>query len=87
MDARTHLVPSFAAGAGPGSDHPHFDDCLYHARRRASVKKVAADAGYDSEADHRLARPDPGVRTVIPPLTGRPTAKPRPGGGGGSCGG
>ena len=76
VDTRTHLILSFAAGTGPGSDHPHFDDCLYHARRRASVRKVAADAGYDSEANHRLARLDLGVRTVIPPLIGRPTAKP-----------
>ena len=57
VDTRTHLVLSFAAGAGPGPDHPHFDDCLYHAWRRASVKKVVADAGYDSEPAHRLSRP------------------------------
>lgn len=75
-DTRSHLILSFAAGTGPGPDHPHFERCLFHAWRRAGVRKVVADAGYDSEGNHRLARLDMGVRTVIPPLIGRPTAKP-----------
>ncbi len=42
------------------------------------MKVVAADAGYDSEANHRIARLDMGVRTIIRPGAGRPTAKPPP---------
>ena len=34
------------------------------------------DAGYDAEANHRAARRDMGVRSIIPPATGRPGAKP-----------
>ena len=49
---------------------------LYHAWRRAKVAVVVADAGYDSEANHRIARQDMGVRSIIPPGIGRPTGKP-----------
>ena len=37
---------------------------------------LAADAGYDSEANHRFAREECGVRTLIPAKHGRPTDKP-----------
>ena len=37
---------------------------------------MVADAGYDSERHHRLARLDLGVRSVIPPKIGRPSASP-----------
>ena len=76
VDTKTHLALSFVTGVGPGPDHPHFDDALYHAWRRVAVRKLAADAGYDSEANHVLARRDMRVRTLIPALIGRPTAKP-----------
>ena len=43
------------------------------------VRCVVADAGYDSEENHRMARRlDTGVRSIIPPRTGRPTNKPPP---------
>lgn len=78
VDTRTHLAVSFVAGVGPGPDHPHFERALFEAWRRVpgSIGKLAADAGYDSEADRRLARRDMGVRTLIPALIGRPTGKP-----------
>jgi hypothetical protein len=40
------------------------------------VRVVAADAGYDSESNHDIARRDMGVRSIIPPTIGRPTDKP-----------
>jgi len=40
------------------------------------VRKLAADAGYDAEWTHELARRDMGIRTLIPPRSGRPTDKP-----------
>lgn len=36
------------------------------------MEVVVADAGNDSEANHRVARLDLGVRSVIPPDAGRP---------------
>ena len=81
VDCATHLVLSFWAGTGPGSDRPHFEHCLFHAWRRADVRRLAADAGYDAEAGHDLARRDMGVRTLIPPRTGRPRKDGGPPGG------
>jgi hypothetical protein len=37
-----------------------------------------ADAGYDSEKNHRIARDDLGIRSIIPPNSGRPTSKAPP---------
>jgi len=37
-----------------------------------------ADAGDDSEANHRVARLDAGVRSIIPPKSRRPTDKAPP---------
>ena len=59
-----------------GPDYEHFGPLLRDARRRARVRVVAADPGYDSEANHTIARRDLGVRSIIPPNVGRPTDKP-----------
>jgi hypothetical protein len=75
VDSGCHLILSAKARFGRGSDAPDFDDLLYDAWRRADVKTVVADAGYDSEAKHRIARQDMGVRSIIPPAIGRPTKK------------
>lgn len=71
-----HLVLSVWAGTGAGGDHPHFEPLAYHAWRRAGVRTIVADAGYDSEAAHELVRRDMACASLIPPLTGRPTDKP-----------
>jgi hypothetical protein len=69
--AACHVILAVAVGTGAGSDAPSFDRLLYDAWRRAPVKTVVADAGFDSEANHRIARLDMGVRSIIPPLIGR----------------
>jgi DDE family transposase len=70
--AACHLVLSVAVSTGAGSDAPSFDRLLYDAWRRAPVKAVVADAGFDSEKNHRIARLDMTVRSIIPPEIGRP---------------
>lgn len=60
---------------GNRSDAPDLAPLLYDAWRRAPVRTVVADGGYDSEANHRSARLDMGVRSVIPASVGRPTRK------------
>ncbi|HLL91051.1 MAG TPA: transposase [Tepidisphaeraceae bacterium] len=77
--AATRQVLAARATLGAGSDAPDFGPLLYDAWRRAAVRTVVADAGYDSEANHRLARLDLNVRSVIAVGIGRPSAKP-PGG-------
>jgi DDE family transposase/transposase-like protein DUF772 len=73
-----HLILAARASTGAGGDGPDFDPLLYHSWRRTHgrVRAVAADAGYDSEKNHRIARLDMGVRSVIPPRIGRPSDKP-----------
>ena len=76
VDSGCHLILSAKVRIGNGSDAPDFGDLLYNARRRRRVAVVVADAGYDSEANHRIAREDLGVRSIIAIGTGRPTHKP-----------
>lgn len=80
---RSHLVLSLWTGTGAGADHPHFEPVVYDAWRRVPNRRfdVAADAGYDSERNHRLARLDLGLRSLIPPDIGRPRTDGGPPGG------
>ncbi len=52
-----------------------FRRLLFGTLRRVGVGTILADAGYDTESNHRFARDGCGVRSVIPPLLGRPTEK------------
>ena len=77
-----HFVISFWTGTGAGADHPHFRPVLQDARDRVGRKfKVAADAGYDSEAAHVWAREEMGLTSIIPPIHGRPRKDGGPPGG------
>jgi len=76
VDAGCHLILAVRTRIGNGSDSPDFAPLLRQARRRAGITAVVADAGYDAEANHRLARETLGVRSLIPPGIGRPTTKP-----------
>jgi IS5 family transposase len=69
--AACHLILSVSVSTGAGSDAPSFDRLLYDAWRRAPVKTVVADAGFDSEKNHCIARLDMCVRSIIPPEIGR----------------
>jgi hypothetical protein len=77
--AASHRILAVKAMLGNGSDAPEFDGLLFHAWRRAPVKTVVADAGFDSEKNHQIARLDLNVRSVIPPKIGRPSPKPAQG--------
>jgi len=72
----SHLILAARATTGSGGDQPFFKPLLLDARRRAKFGAAVADSGFDSEANHRLARLDLGVRSIIPPNAGRPTHKP-----------
>ena len=49
------------------------------ALRSMLLECLIADAGYDSESNHRFARERCGIRTLIPAKHGRPTTKPASG--------
>lgn len=72
----SHLIVAARATTGSGGDQPFFEPLLREAHHRAKFRAVVADAGFDSEANHRLARQELGVRSIIPPDAGRPTAQP-----------
>lgn len=44
--------------------------------KSVTIKQLLGDAGYDSEENHRYARDDLRIDTLIPPSCGRPTKKP-----------
>jgi hypothetical protein len=71
-----HLILAARATTGGGSDARFFQPLLEQARQRMKIKVVVADAGYDSEANHLVARDRLGIRSIIPPWIGRPTNKP-----------
>jgi hypothetical protein len=68
-DTRSHAVLSALARAGMGSDAPAFGRLLVDAWRRhpGRLRRVLADAGFDSEREPPIARLDLGVRSLIRP--------------------
>jgi len=76
IDSGSHLILAAKVRLGNGSDAPDFEPLLRQATSRVRVAMVVADAGYDSEANHELARQTLGVRSIIPTGIGRPTSKP-----------
>ena len=75
VHAASHLILAARATTGMGADHTHFPPLLLWAAQRMPLEMVLADAGYDSEDNHRLARQELGIRSVIPATCGRPHAK------------
>jgi hypothetical protein len=76
VDCRTHLLVAVFAGRGPRPDVNRFVPLLEATMANVQPQNVLADAGYDSEANHRYAREHRGVRSFMPAKHGRPTSKP-----------
>ena len=79
MDVTTHFIIAFETGRGPYPDVGEFKGLIQQAAHRVKLRTVLADAGYDSEANHKFAREEMLLRTIIPPKHGRPTKKPATG--------
>jgi hypothetical protein len=75
-DCATHPILGAAAGGGPRPDVDQFRRILGQALRRARIRRVVADAGYDSEPNHVHAREVRGVESHMPPTHGRPGKVP-----------
>lgn len=78
IDTATHLILSAKTKTGMGADTADLPELLYQAWTRHRITPVLADAGYDSEANHRFARLDLGVRSLMPARNGKRTTKPPP---------
>ena len=72
----THLILAAIPRRGPRPDADRFVPLLDDALTRANIDTALADAGYDSEPNHRYARERCGVRSVIPAEIGRPSNDP-----------
>ena len=75
-DCASHLTLSLQADRGPGADHKYFKPLLDQAAADSKITRLLADAGFDSEAHHQYARQRHDTVAFIPPIIGRPTAKP-----------
>jgi hypothetical protein len=77
-DCDTHLVLAAEAGRGPRPDVDRFVPLMEQALSRVRIHKSLADAGYDSEPNHRHARIVRGVRSYMPATHGRPRKDGKP---------
>lgn len=78
-DTSCHFILAIRVGRGPRPDVDELVPLVSDALRSMLLKCLVADAGYDSEANHRFAREQCGIRTLIPAKHGRPTEKPAKG--------
>ncbi len=78
-DCDTHMILAVRPTRGPTPDVAELLGLLRQLIPRASVQRLLADAGYDSELNHCLLREGSDIRSYIPPKRGRPTEKPATG--------
>jgi transposase len=64
-DTDTHLIAGCIVTRGPSYDFSLFEKALCHVTGEVSFSRILADAGYDSEANHRLGREVFGMDTII----------------------
>ena len=75
FECASHLMLAALVGRGPRVDVDRFQPLLGATLEQVRVGSALADAGFDSEPNHRYAREECGVRSFIPATAGRPTAK------------
>lgn len=73
-DAASHFILAARASQGPQPDFGDFAPLVRAAQARVGLNTIAADAGFDSEANHELARDELGIQSLIPAAHGRPSA-------------
>jgi hypothetical protein len=79
VDCSNHLILGYLTDQGPKPDVRDIEPTLRHTTSRVRIEWLTADAGYDSEPNHRLCREQHGIRSLIPAKKGRPTKKPAKG--------
>lgn len=78
-DCATHLILAAYPKRGPTPDVGELDVLQTQLVPGIVLDTLYADAGYDSECNHRLMRELLGIKSIIPPRIGRPTNKPAKG--------
>jgi transposase len=74
-DCSNHAILSAIMTRGPSVDVNQFCRPLKPAAERVRIEHILADAGYDSEGNHKYAREVHQIKTTIPARAGRPTKK------------
>ncbi len=74
-DTQTHLIAACIVTQGPSQDSPQFEPALLQASRHIHFDCLLADAGYDGEHNHRLARESLGIRLTVIDLNPRRSRK------------
>jgi hypothetical protein len=77
-DTASHFFTAATVSIGPANDAPQFRPAMAQASLGVSWDRVLADAGFDSEENHRLAREGLGVRSTVIPLNRRNRGRKRP---------
>ncbi len=76
VDCASHVIVGVLTSRGPRVDTDRFVPLLDATLGVVRPQRVVADAGYDSEPNHRYARQQHGIRSFMPATAGRPTNKP-----------
>jgi hypothetical protein len=76
VDCASHVIVGVLTGRGPRVDTDRFVPLLDATLEIIQPQRVVADAGYDSEPNHRYARQQHGIASFMPATAGRPTSKP-----------
>ncbi len=79
VDCANHFILGYLTDQGPKPDIRDLEPTLRQTSPHVRLEWLTADAGYDSESNHRLCREQHGIRSLIPPKHGRPTDKPAKG--------
>lgn len=75
VDTANHVILAALVGRGPRPDSDRFVPLLNATLEVVRPAAALADAGFDSEPNHRYARDEQRIRSFIPAKIGRPTAK------------
>ena len=71
----THFILSMLTGVGPKPDTNELVPTFERLPPNVVIEQLLADAGYDSESNHEVARERWQMESVMPPLVGRPIDK------------
>jgi hypothetical protein len=67
----SHFFTAATVTTGPSNDGPQFAPAMNQAALVVHWDRVLGDAAFDSEANHRLARQDLGIRSSVIPINQR----------------
>jgi transposase len=71
IDTHSHFIAGATVTTGPANDSPQFTPVLLLAALGITWDRVLADSAFDSEAHHRQAREELGIRSSVIPINPR----------------